>query len=223
LKNFLLLTFVAYLLSSCQTPGLAQSETLAYQKSLLISEMGSSSVPTVGMVALDYKDAYHLTFEAKEVPKNIRVSNCHRDLLFENVKTKKFVYYFEPTHLERGDCLLHVTFLDANNKHQYGAVSFRDDGENVPAIVQCNGAVQKTYGASVCQARAGTIQGIDFSVKMRGKTETPDCEQPTRTDKVGNAWQLPVKSEVCLYLFESEDGDLHKLTTFGYDDFITTN
>lgn len=187
-----------------------------YQKDLIISEGGQHRF--VGFGVLPSKKSYSFTFEARTAPKLVRVTNCHRDDVFRN-PPKVFKYEFVPSQRieASGDCLLSVSFISDSGRHQFGALTFINEGEDLPALLQCNGVISPVAGASACQAREGTIQAIDFSVRTDGQTLSPGCPQPRQRNKVNSMeWDIDIQSGYCLYAFRSNSGDFHKLVTFGY-------
>ena len=110
-----------------------------------------------------------------------------------------------------------ITFLDDKGRHQFGSITF-EDGENLPGLLQCNGAKQNNIGVSACQAKSGTFQAIDFGVPVRTSDKMlPGCNLPKG---VGKEWTIKVAEGFCMYVFESEHGAFHKLTTFGYNELI---
>jgi len=187
-----------------------------FQKDLQIREGGNL---ITGFGVLPKQASYHLEMRSKKDAEVIRVSNCHRDLVFYE-GNDKFTYRFSPNmRIEDGSCLLLITFLDNKGFDQYGAISFRGD-ETVPAVLSCNGVSVPALGASACQAKSGTMQGIEFKELMKVKA-ADGCELP-QTNDGGKFWIYTVKTGFCLYLFKSDkNGEFHKLTTFGYNDVLT--
>jgi len=200
-------------MASCVSTTELQPETASYQKDLVIRE---AATIIVGMVVLPNKLSYDLKFDARENPEIVRISNCHRDVIFRYQK-KHFSFRYTPNRrIENGSCALLVTFLDDKGRHQFGAISFRDD-ETLPATVSCNGTNVKYDGASVCQAKSGTIQAIDFDVPVQVRSMA--CTVPTGTDDRKH-WTFATKDDFCLYVFKSDNGEVHKLTTFGYNEIM---
>lgn len=186
---------------------------VVYQKELVIKE-GDTKITGFGV--LPSKKSYSFTFESETVPQVVRVNNCHRDEKFKG--SKVFKYDFKPSQRTEygGNCILSVSFIDPSGSHRFGAVTFIDD-ETLPARLECNGVPQNTVGVSSCQAKSGTIQAIDFSVKVHGMTQTAGCEQPINRNG-GREWDITISDDFCLYVFRAEDKDFHRLTTFGYNE-----
>ena len=198
----------------CQTPGLEQSETSVYQKDLVMIE-GDEIIEGFGIAP--NRRSYTIHFEAREAPEVVRISNCHRDVVLRDQK-KKITYNYVPNPgVESGSCILEVTFLSSAGRHQFGAIDFRED-EELPAMIQCNGSIMKATGASTCQAKSGSIQAIDFSVEVTGRSLTTGCTNPTSDDN--RHWKITAEDDFCVYGFRSKDGTVHRLTTFGYNALI---
>ena len=202
------------LMASCASiPESVQPETSSYQKDLVIRE--SSTI--VGMGVLPKKNSYELKFDARENPELVRISNCHRDVILRGQKKHLSFTYTPNQRVENGSCTLLVTFLDDKGRHQFGAVSFRDD-ESLPATVSCNGRKDRFDGASICQAKSGTVQAIDFDVPVEARSGT-GCAAPKGSED-RKQWNFTAKDDFCLYVFKSDGGEFHKLTTFGYNEII---
>lgn len=200
-------------IASCQAPTMMKPEAI-YEKDLIISEGGDKFA---GFGVLPRKKAYSFKFEGDSVAKKVRISNCHRDPSLSKDLKKIVPYEFIPSQRAElnGDCVMTVTYLSAAGRHQFGAVTFVDD-ETLPAKLECNGSRRNTDGVSACQARAGTLQTIDFSVKVAGQTITPGCNQPQSDNNLD--WNITASEGFCLYVFRTDDKDFHRLTTFGYNE-----
>lgn len=169
------------------------------------------------MGVLPPKENYLIYLDAKKDPEILRFSNCHRDAVVHNANDK-FTYRFTPNPLiESGSCLLQISALDSKGYHQFGAISFRDTSEDIEAAVYCNGKSMEYRGASVCQAKVGTTQVIEFKEPMQYK-ESKGCQVDAL--KKGQKFKFTVKEGYCLFLFRSENGGFHKLTTFGYNNIV---
>lgn len=199
--------------TSSTTPGPERS--LSYRKDLSIT-LTRPRVQVEGFGVLPRLRAYPLAMRSRKEPELIRLSNCHRDSVFRDVDDK-FSYEYVPNRLiESGSCILQITFLDSKGYHQFGAISFRDD-ETLPADLSCNGSRIAYEGASVCQGKAGTLQVIQFEEPVQVKA-SKGCDKPSSDDD--KAWEYPIKEGFCVYLFRSHSEEFHKLTTFGYTDFV---
>lgn len=180
-----------------------------YLKNLQINEESE------GFIILPYQDKYSLKFESEHTPEFIRISNCHRDVIVQKPK-KKFEYLFIPNRIiEKDSCLMQITVLDDKGHHQYGAISFVSKDEKLIGNLNCNGKNKQFFGASVCQAKAGTIQSISFKGHVHVHNNCDD-----NTDFRDENFILNIKPGYCLYLFKDENALIHKLTTFGYNEIL---
>lgn len=167
-----------------------------------------------GFLILDRKANYQLLLLARVNPENIRISNCHRDVLLYDQKNQ-FTYFFEPNENLELDCILQIKFHDSEGRHQFGAIAFKN-GETLPAIVQCNGSTDNFVGASVCQSKSGTTEVIEFGVEVK-VVKGSGCLAESKDLK---KWFLTSKSGFCQYRFVSKTGSEHKHQTFGYDEIL---
>ena len=216
MNNTFISLFVCLNALVCSTLGSApESNPEAYHLKDLTIIHGSTLIKGFGV--LPAADSYTLTLESRKEAELVRVSNCHRDVVFRDIDDERFVYTYTPNGLiENGSCLLQFTFLDEKGFHQFGAISFIGD-ETLPAVLSCNGALIEYRGASVCQRKSGTLHVAEFAEQVE-VTSSKSCEAPTSEN--GRIWQYSIKKGFCLFLFKNERGEFHKLTTFGYNDFM---
>ena len=171
----------------------------------------------MGFGVLPPKKEYLLELRSRKEPEIVRLSNCHRDVVLRDVDDK-LAYRFSPNpKVEAGSCILQVTFLDSKGYHQFGAIAFAQEGDDLLGFVACNGLEFSAEGASACQAKVATLQSIEFDKPVEVKASA-GCKLPTSEDEY--LWYYSIREGFCLYLFRTEDGEFHKLTTFGYNDFM---
>jgi hypothetical protein len=201
---------------SCTTNGVPNPDAGEVRKTLQIEDDGETHY---GVVTLGSKPVYTLRFRAKKKAEFIRISNCHRDEVFQTGGERSLTYVFKPNPtVERGSCVMLISFLDEKGAHEFGAIDFRDDDETMFANVACNGAIEGQVGASFCQAKSGTIQSLTFSSVTRVR-EGSGCEPATSKD-AGNTWLYTMQPGLCVYVFRDDKGDFHKHTTFGYTEIL---
>lgn len=77
---------------------------------------------------------------------------------------KSMQYYFRPDRKERDDSCanLMIAIYDKNSLAAWGFLDFRNPAANFPAKFTCNATDWNFAGVSVCSAKAGTIQQINF-------------------------------------------------------------
>lgn len=168
-----------------------------------------------GVAVLPKALSYKIEFKAKNDAKIMRISNCHRDVI-KNIDDDKFEFSYTPNPLlERGSCVLLVSFLEKKTRHQFGLVDFIDD-EALLATTHCNGEKKQYFGVSVCQAKAGTMLAISFEENTFVKSRS-SCLQPIFVDV--KTYKIKAQPGLCLYVFKSVKNEYHRLTVFGYNDF----
>ena len=148
----------------------------------------------------------------------LTISTCHRDFKAEKLGNE-FEYEYEPVSglEDMGGCPLRISGFDAKGAHSWGLVDFEDDLAKAQATLKCNGVIREAHGVSVCQSREGLIQEIKFMISMR---ISPDqtCPMPLASDE--KTFQFPIAPKECVYAFMSLDGQIHRLTTIGYQGIL---
>jgi hypothetical protein len=81
------------------------------------------------------------------------------------------------------------------------------------ALNQCNGKTIQSDGVSMCQSKKGLIQLIEFENQMKPQS---NCEIHSVDGKV---FKYDITAGDCVFLFLGKN-KLHKLVTWGYEDFI---
>jgi hypothetical protein len=186
-----------------------------YRKTLKITHEEET---VVGFAALARLDEYPLFFETAKKPELVRISTCHRDVVLDDTGDE-FSYRYIPSKgiEDQGSCILQIATFDDKGHHQFGAVDFLDD-ETLMADIYCNGESELAIiGATVCQARVGTDQVIEFATSVEVFAQET-CKKP---EEFGDGlFRYSMKEGYCIFLFKSEDGELHRHTTFGYTDIM---
>lgn len=147
-----------------------------------------------------------------------KLISCHRHEVWFDTK-KKVEFTYSPKPLEAADgrlCALKLAAFDDKLENAWAYIDFHGD-ESLAATVSCNGAKDyEAVGVSVCQSMTGLVQLVRFKDEVDYFT-TDECPEPQKTP-VG--YEITLARGKCLYLFQREDGAIHRLTTFGYDDVI---
>jgi len=132
----------------------------------------------------------------------------------------KYIYVPLPEREDDGDCnlILH-TYEKARGRHAWGFIRFDHPQYELPATLYCDGQQIDFGGVSVCQAKAGLKQWVQFSEKvmiMPGKPERGgECAVPKK-DETGS-YVFAVTKEECGYLIQGESGRRHHMVTIGYE------
>lgn len=209
-----LFTFLVFFTMSCVSESQIKSTDEHYKKELIFKE-GDKTYH--GFAVLPEKERYQFTFLSRKSPEKIRISNCHRDAVFAGERSIFKFDYWPDSIVERDSCIMHVRFLDKSGYHSFGAITFKSD-EKLKSVVHCNGKKTSYIGASVCQAKVGTTQAIAFEkndilVKSSNRCSTPE--------KLDSQFLFKIDRGFCIYAFKNTRGEYHRLTTFGYTDFIS--
>jgi len=168
-----------------------------------------------GFGVLPARPTYRFKIKTSKNPESLHIKTCHRDEVFRKLK-KSFHYEYRPIDgiENEGSCLLQIALFDTNGHHQWAAIDFYGD-EKLPAFMACNGRIIFHNGATVCQGRNGSVQRINFREETDVMAVT-DCDVPETFDN--KEYFITLEESYCLYAFYGhESGDLHRLTTFGYN------
>ena len=178
-----------------------------------------------GVAVIPRADKYEITLEPKGDMDLILVRSCHREHSFEK-KSKKFLwirigsnsfqYTYEPNPKERERvCPLRIEVYEAvNGRHSWALLDFEHPDYQLKASIWCNGELKTFNGVSICQAKTGLIQSINFPEIIEFADPPKGCNLPRYIDDTFE-WEMS-KGE-CLYHIRSESGKLHRMTTIGYE------
>lgn len=210
---FFILMILTVTVSGCKSTNETLNANTVYRKDLTIYHEEKSYD---GFAVLDKKDEYEIRFKSFKKPDVIRITNCHRDELFRDVK-KKFKYSYEPNQkIEDGACFLEVNYIDEGGHNQFASISFVDD-ETLNAKVSCSGSIESFSGASACQAKSGTIQMIEFDSEVDVRL-SDGCNEPETEDN--KSFLYVINKDYCLYVFRDDEEEFHRHITYGYDEII---
>ena len=163
---------------------------------------------------------YKVQIEAPFNLDYVKIESCHREHILENVYTKKrilknrkkYEFLYRPIGIEQG-CILIISALSKKGKYHFGQVAFESKGYKAKALNHCNGKTIESDGVSMCQSKKGLIQLIEFQNEMKPRS---NCDIYSADKKV---FRYEIKAGDCIFLFLGKN-KLHKLVTWGYEDFI---
>jgi hypothetical protein len=225
------LLFILSLYGCATTP--AHVTGKIYPRTLPMTVNGKAAV---GIHVVDRASTYKIKVP---VPKNadvVRLYTCHREsILYERERrggifgtgveiklpgrrepeaTEHEFSISPPLEMENeGYCPMNVEILNVDGMNYYGLIDVRN--EELPAFVACNGELYSTTGVSLCQARVGLVQRIQFKEPVDAKAITEGCDEPAPAGD--GFFDVSVKPETCVYLFSAQD-KYHRMTVFGYTD-----
>lgn len=220
---------IAFLLVGCVSTQSNFSDeaykTSFYKKDMKISVNGFKST---GTLVLPKASIYNFEFESYGDLDLFTFTTCHREIskeeagergIFGNKKKTKVPYL--PASIEYSACPIDVGGYDADKgRHSWGFIAIENDAHKLPANVQCNGEQYNSRGTTVCQARTGLVQSLEFE---RDVVFTFDktCEPVKHTYK-NNVFQFNMVKGNCVIYFKEVDAPnrIHELMLFGYEKIL---
>ena len=178
-----------------------------------------------GVTVIPRADKYEITLEPKGDMDLILVRSCHREHSFEK-KSKKFLwirigsnsfqYTYEPSPKEKNStCPLRVEVYESiNGRHSWALLDFEHPDYKMEARILCNGEVKTFNGVSICQAKVGLIQSVEFPDIVDFADPPDGCMLPVYKD---GAFDWEMSKGECLYHIRNAKGELHRMTTIGYE------
>ncbi len=128
-------------------------------------------------------------------------------------------YIFIPDQKETDDSCANMTIsiYDKNALAAWGYLDFRTHPENnFPAKMTCNASDIAFAGVSVCSAKAGTIQEINFSKPVDKYRAEPSCNIKKMSD---TEFEFQPAIGWCRASF-AQDKKFHDLIMNGYDEVL---
>jgi len=182
----------------------------------------------LGVTVVPYSSEYSIELTPRGDMDLILLRTCHREFTVEKYKgssgfifwksAKTFQYRYIPVpQLEnRGVCPMRVdVYEEEDGRHSWAFLDFEHPDYTLRAELICNGEVVSVNGVGVCQAKSETVQAIRLMKPVRFAPPEPSgCSIPSR---VGNHYEIDVSLGECLYTYDSEDGQLGRLTVIGYE------
>lgn len=224
------LGFLLFLLPSCSnTANVLQPlnpETI-YKRDMIISVNG---ITGDGVLVVPRNVTYKLHITAQGDLDLFTFTTCHREEIAEDAanvtersgifrrtitKKREIKLDYTPTEIEmEGGCPVFLGgYEEQKGRHSWGLIDFEGPDATLPATVFCNGKTIEANGVSVCQSRAGLIQGIIFPEKVFISPD-PQCDLG---QKEGTHFKFPIKKGQCVYAFMDKQFRVHRFTTLGYE------
>lgn len=192
-----------------------------YRRDIAVEVNGQSFE---GVSVIPRASEYRMKIKPKGELNMVLITSCHREDSFTpgskggglfSKKDPTFDYTYRPqAGLEDSYCPLRINAFDKSNQGQHSWAFMDFTGpETLQATMACNGELSVGNGVSVCQSKAQLIQSIRFPKNVR---LSPDKECDTFPEKYGREFQFAIPLGECVYAFLSDDGEVHRLTTVGY-------
>lgn len=229
----------ALLFISCGTTTQILDTEVFYRRDLPVTVVYGARVETVGVVPLG---SHGVGFEGNGVlgrsnrytfiisPKGgakmdlLTITTCHREFSGEKLSSGYFgknQYQYEYTPVvgveDVPQCLIRMNVLDAKTgKHAWALFDVQDDETTLPAVVTCNGEVNRSEGVSICQSRRGLLQRLVFDEEVSFVPGQCYIDPPK-----GRVLELKIPLGECVFAFQGKDsGRFHRLTTVGYEGLL---
>jgi hypothetical protein len=188
-------------------------ETSAYTRAHLPFTVEAQACE--GSCLVQRRTSQKITVQIPDSAIRVDVRSCHRREVFKK-PAKPFVYMYQPQMwIENWDsCILEIYVL-TNKGNKYASFIDFSSNETMPGSLQCNARKidSGTLNASFCQSQAGLYQRISFDKPVTVYNKA-NCAAPIGTDR--KAFEIPLNSGFCIYLFKDGTGNSHRLTTYGY-------
>lgn len=212
LQMLLTMLFMLPQLACAATTNL--KEGVIYQKELEFTINGTKAK---GVFVAPKQASYKMVFTFSSEAAVVKLTTCHREETFRNVKSVNYEYKPQRNLEDSGSCLFEVASFNTSGQDSWGLIDFQTDDEQMYANQGCNGQSWLAKGVSLCQSKSGLTQTITFQKPVR-VTYPERCPKMTTTDQQNFYYEIA--QDRCVYLFSAGPKDLHRLTTFGYQDVL---
>lgn len=178
-----------------------------------------------GVVAVPYAKKYDITVAPKGNLDLALIRSCHREFTAEkqdkkflwfNVGKGRFRYVYEPVPgiEDARVCPVRIDVYESSKgRNSWAFLDFENPNWKVPAILTCNGEIMRVNGVGVCQSKTNLVQKIQFLEPVRIEVPQTECSKPVYRD---GAYEIKTSTGECLYVFDTKDGRIGRLTVIGY-------
>lgn len=208
------------------------SADIAYQKdlkldvSVWLDDDWKETKTINGMGVVRKATGYKVKVYAPGDVDMMTILSCHREWKTPSPKRKggwfqKKFYEFKvfPTQeieVQRA-CPMEIGVYEKDKgRHGWGLIVPENERENMMATVKCNGETIVYGGTSVCQAKKGLMQKIEFEKRVVA-TQMAGCGIQVPDDKKNWSFIMPPGECVIFFVDEKNPNNVHKLVTYGYD------
>jgi hypothetical protein len=187
-------------------------------------ELDVNSMKGVGNLVAPQAPSYNLKLKADMDLDFLVLKSCNREVIAEK-NGSSFVYNYSPLPgiEDNRACPVMITGVEKSTaKKVWGYLDFQDQRNLLPATVKCNGEMKRYGGVSVCQAKAGLIQRIEFDGEALGEALTdihPDCALTQINPKT---FEFKMARGLCYFKFveKAAPNRFHRLSSFGWDEIL---
>ena len=175
---------------------------------------------SIGSLVVPRAPNYKFNIESMGKLDLLEFQSCHRVDVKEKAGNKGIFGNSNKTNVDYtpvqgieddGNCDVILSGYSIKGKHSFGFISFENDRYKLPALVKCNGSTYNSNGVTICQAKEGLIQQIEFTSEV-DLTSHPWIE--TKDNKLFT-YTIQPKENVLIF---NKRGDklFHKLVTLGW-------
>ncbi len=213
------LAFLAFL-AGCSSVQQTLDTKLFYKRDV---EIEINQVKHEGVTVVPHSQRYDITLRPKGDLDLILLRTCHREYSGEKVssgflssKVFKYIYVPVPGVEDHGVCPLRVDVYESSKgRHSWALIDFESPDHTVTGQLTCNGEIRRFRGVSICQGKAGTIQHVEFDAPVRFAPAPNGCAAPKMISP--NVAELKLSLGECLFYFDTQSGQMGRLTTVGYE------
>ena len=160
--QFFINVFFFILMSSCSTQGGTFPVTTNFKKTLSMVVNGTAGK---GVLVVNKAPVYEIDITLDDRAELIKLTTCHREIIVERGSFKSKISHKVSFRIQagienEGFCTINIGAFDLQGQHAWGLVEIKN--ETLPATQFCNGEARRWDGVSICQARKGLIQRIQF-------------------------------------------------------------
>lgn len=183
-------------------------------------DINGNGLNSSGLTVLPVHKKYEFVFKSEGFIDTFTIKTCHqyRTIVDDSIIKRKYVKItYIPSDLEstKRACPLFVhAYEKGKGRHSFGMIDFQRPFFSLKSKVSCNGTDGYFNGVSVCQSERGLIQQIAFDEKSSVEIQAK-CSSPTTKDN--KTYQIKLSKGFCSYVFVSESGEWHRLTTYGFE------
>jgi hypothetical protein len=213
------------ILAGCASlPNQKLNPAVFYKRDVQLNINGENFVG-VGVPAKD-ATGYKIKLKAAGKIDLLTITSCHRELTFEKPSQgwfkdgRSFEYFYKPIPgVEDGrGCLLDIgAYEQGKGRHSWATIDFEDGFEQLPAILSCSGERKAVGPVSICQAKSGLFQTIEFKEKVK-VAPSDECNVLKTKDELTYEFEMPTGE--CTFYFGTKSKKYHRLTTHGYEEIL---
>jgi hypothetical protein len=212
-----------FILISCAEIQQNLNPDIYYKRDMLLEVNG---VKGSGTLVVPQNSPYTFNIEAKGALDMLDFQTCHRDIIkekagnggiFGNDKKAKIDYIPVSGIEDTGDCDIIASGYNIKGKHSWAYLAIESSKYTLPAFIKCDGSMYNSRGLTICQAKTGLEEKIEFASQV-GYIPQKNCPVKTEDDK--NFTFFPNKGE-CVIIFKSKISEkFHRLVIIGFESVL---